>query len=89
VSLGLLKWEDGGLIPARLSKSLSGDDRLHWANRHASAAVDAEFGVDFVDVAFGDGSLGTFVFTGAASGAFVGNFVSHSAAYLAHVYRFG
>jgi hypothetical protein len=78
--LFVFPWKKGDLF---------GDDRFSGANRLASAAIDTEVRIDFIRAAFGDCSLGTFVFACAASGAFVGNFVSHSSRYLAHDGRFG
>ena len=44
----------------------------------ASAAFDADFGIDFIlAVAFADRGNGTFSGTGTAADAFTGNFVSH------------
>ena len=54
------------------------ENRFRRAGREAGTAVDAEFRVDLIGVAFGDCSLGAFVFARAASGALVGDFVSHN-----------
>ena len=44
----------------------------------ASAAFDADFGIDFIlAVALADGGNGTFSSTCTAADAFIGNFVSH------------
>lgn len=58
------------------------DDGFHGANIGARTAVGADIGVDYVDVAFGNGINGAFIDAGATCGAVFGNFVSHSGMFL-------
>ena len=53
-------------------------DSFAGASAGASAALDALIGIDFVDVAFGDGADGALIHASTASSTFVRNFVSHS-----------
>jgi hypothetical protein len=43
----------------------------------ASATIGAYFGINFVDVAFGNSFYRTFINTSTASGAIIINFISH------------
>ncbi len=50
---------------------------LNRANIGASTTISANFGIDFVDITFGNCFNGTLIDTGSASGAIIINFVSH------------
>ena len=56
----------------------TGDDSFAGAYRSASTAVDANIGVDNIDITFRDSLNGTFGKASAASNTFVSNNVSHS-----------
>ncbi len=58
-------------------KLFTGDDSLAGANACAGTAVDANIGVDNIDIAFRDSLNGTFGETSAASNTRVCNYVSH------------
>jgi len=75
--------KDGSLRgPSFLSLDLCrlglGSDSAHRASVSASAAVNAEVGVDFVDVSFGDSALGAFACACSTCYAVFRNFVSHN-----------
>lgn len=53
------------------------DDCVAGANLCAGAALDAGFGVDNIDFAFGDSLNGAVGKAGATSYTLVGNYVSH------------
>lgn len=55
----------------------AGDDSFAGANFSARATLDAGVGIDVVDIAFGDSLNGANGQTGAASNAFVSDYVSH------------
>lgn len=52
-------------------------DCLNRANIGASATIGAYFGINFVDVAFGNSFYRTFINTSTTSGAIIINFISH------------
>lgn len=58
---------------------LAGSDGSHRASVSAGAAVDADVGIDRINVAFFDSSGGTLALASAASYTGIrGNFVSHN-----------
>lgn len=57
---------------------LFGMNRLNGAYISASAAVDADFRVDYIDIAFSDTFYGAFRNTSSTSGTSVVYFVSHN-----------
>lgn len=63
------------------------DDGFYGANISARTAVGADIGVDYVDIAFGNGINGAFIDAGATSCAVIGNFVSHSGIVLVYYER--
>jgi hypothetical protein len=52
-------------------------DCFHGANIGACSAIRANFGINLVDITFGDSFYGTLIDTGSASGAIIIDFVSH------------
>jgi hypothetical protein len=50
---------------------------LYGANICACATIGANFGINLVDITFGNRFNGTLIDTGSASSAFITNFVSH------------
>ena len=56
----------------------AGDDSFAGAYRSASTTVDANIGVDNIDITFRDSLYGTFGKASAASNTFVSNNVRHT-----------
>jgi hypothetical protein len=52
-------------------------NRLYRTNISASAAIGANFRINFIDITFGNSFNGTLIDTGSASCAIIIDFVSH------------